>query len=57
MKIYSQDHSWAGIIVVVAANEEQARNFMSDAPNYDSTKPIYEHEIVLGLCFVNLGDM
>lgn len=57
LKIYSQDHRWAGCIVVVAESEEEARDLMQDYHNYDAATPIEEHEIKKGFVFWNYGDM
>lgn len=57
MKIYTQDNSWRGSIVVVAESEEEARELMAvHVVNYEPTEPIEAHEIVKGFCFANYGD-
>ncbi len=56
MKIFTQDNSWAGAIVVIASNETEARELMKGCYNYDPSVPIKEHEIKKGFRFVNLGD-
>lgn len=56
MKIFTQDHGWAGAIVVIASNETEARELMKGCYNYDVSVPVMEHEIKNGFRFVNLGD-
>lgn len=58
MKIYIQDYSWAGMIVVVADNEQEAREIMRSEhrTHYSDQNPVTEHEIVKGFVAVNLGD-
>ena len=57
LKIFEQDNSWCGNIVVVAENEEQARELMKNCPNYNVKDPVISHEIVNGLVICNTGDM
>ena len=59
LKIYIQDHTWAGCIVVCAENEEEARELMKSASgsyNYSPSEPVEELPIEKGLIHVNLGD-
>lgn len=57
MKIYIQDHSWAGTVVVIAENETEARFIMlSHYPNYNPKLPVEVKEIVKGLVTYNMGD-
>lgn len=56
MKIFIQDCGWRGSIVVVADNEEQAREMMKDEYNYEPTGSIEAKEIKPGLIWVDLGD-
>lgn len=58
MKIYIQDYSWAGMIVVVADNEQEAREIMRNehSSHYTDKNSVTEHEIVKGFVAVNLGD-
>jgi phosphoribosyl-AMP cyclohydrolase len=56
MKIYIQDCSWAGCIMVIAQNEEQARIIMTQYYNYQANREVTEHEIVDGFSYCNLGD-
>jgi hypothetical protein len=57
MKIYTQDCSWCGSIVVVAENKEQAIELMKPCCNFDQDLPVEEHEIISGFVFCNVGDM
>lgn len=57
MKIFVMDCGWAGSIIVVAENEEQARELMKPCYNYDPKEKIVEVPIVPGLIWNNLGDM
>jgi hypothetical protein len=57
MKLYIQDCSWAGSIVVIANSEAEARELMSDEHNYDPKGEVMEEEIRVGFIFTNLGDM
>ena len=57
MKIYIQDCSWAGSIVVIAKDEAQARELMKNEGNYSKNKPVEEHEIKEGFVFANYGDL
>jgi len=56
LKIYTQDHSWAGSIVVVAKSEADARKLMIQCTNYEAGEPIQESPITEGFVFYNLGD-
>lgn len=59
MKIYVQDHDWAGCIIAVANSEKEAREIMEKKggrnSNYNPEKPLEEHEIV-NFFYENLGD-
>ncbi len=58
LKIYYMDCGWAGSIVVVAKNEQQARSIMClTCDNYNEDSPIEEHEIEDSLCLHNYGDL
>jgi hypothetical protein len=57
MKLYIQDCSWAGSIVVIANSEAEDRELMSDEHNYDPKGEVMEEEIRVGFIFTNLGDM
>lgn len=56
LKLYVQDNSEYGMIVVVSTSKLKARELMKQNYNYDVTSPIEEYEIKDGLCVVNLGD-
>lgn len=57
MKIFSQDHSWRGVGVVVAPDENAARTYLLHADeNYEYDKPLEQHEIKEGVTVVNMGD-
>lgn len=56
LKLYVQDNSVYGMIVVVATSMVDAMVLMSKNYNYDSSHSIEEYEIKDGLCVVNLGD-
>lgn len=57
MKIYTQDHNWAGSISVIAENEEQAREFLAEHPKYRYELHIEVSELVPGVIHCNLGDL
>lgn len=57
MKIYIQDNNWSGAIMVIAANEADARKLMEGCANYSKRKPVEEHEVKEGFIFYNVGDM
>lgn len=57
LKLYIQDHLNWGSIVVIAKNEEEARALMQKEWNYESKKPVAEHEIKEGFLFSNYGDL
>ncbi len=57
MKLYIQDSSWMGCIVVVADSEEEARELMSNEENYHEHNPVIEKVIYKGLKFVSHGDL
>lgn len=54
--IWEQDHDWAGMIVVVAATELEARELLKQHEYYEDTQKVYKHEIVAGLVICNTGD-
>jgi len=56
LKIYVQNLSWRGSIVVVSTSEASARELMKDSYNYDPDVSVEEHEIKDGLVHVDLGD-
>jgi hypothetical protein len=56
LKIYTQDHSYSGMIVAVAKNEADARKIMEAAHNYYEGTPVQEHEIKEGFMEYNMGD-
>lgn len=58
LKIYSQDNTWAGLIVVVAASEEEARLIMAKDASYGycPERDVEEDAIYEGLSIVNYGD-
>jgi hypothetical protein len=57
MKLYIQDCSWAGSIVVVANSEEEARELMRGEENYEEWRSVVEEEIRVGFIFSNYGDL
>ncbi len=56
MKLYVQDHGWAGCLVVIAYSEVEARMYMEGRYNYAPLKEVDEMEIVCGLLIENTGD-
>lgn len=54
--IWEQDYDWAGMIVVVAATEPEARELLKQHEYYDDARTVYKHEIVAGLVICNTGD-
>lgn len=58
MYIWIQDHSWSGMLVVIAKSEAEAREIMKEKGSwtYSSGVPIEKHEIVDGLFLANYGD-
>lgn len=56
MKIFIQDCDWRGSIIVIADNEEEARDMMKDEYNYIPALPLISEEIKPGLVWVDLGD-
>jgi hypothetical protein len=56
LKLYVQDNSVYGMIVVVATSLLQAMELMKVHYNYDANHTIEEYEIEDGLCVVNFGD-
>lgn len=57
MKIYVMDCGWAGSIIVMAENEEHARELMSSCMNYDPNERVIEVPMVPGVLWNNLGDL
>lgn len=57
MKVYVQEHSWRGMIVLTAMNLEEARHKMANGNyyNYDETVEIQEFELD-NFAYCNLGD-
>lgn len=51
LKIYTQDWGWRGGTLVIAYNEEQARDIMKSEYSYDASLPVEEHEIIHGFQF------
>lgn len=56
MKLYIQDCGWRGSIIVIANNEEEAREMMKDQYNYEPNTEIEEAEIRHGFIHVDTGD-
>jgi hypothetical protein len=51
------DCDWRGCIIAVAFSEEEARDFMKGAYNYEPDKPLVRKPLMeVGLVHVNLGD-
>jgi hypothetical protein len=56
MKLFTADFSWAGVVVVVANTEEEAREIMSKShSHYTDDTVVTEQWIVLGTVICNLG--
>jgi len=55
MKIYVQNHGWAGALVVVAASEEEARAMMKEMVTYMKSQPLEVFEIKPGVVVDNYG--
>jgi len=57
LKLYTQDHGWAGVLIVTAASEEEARKIMMEnCQNYNyKTKEIEEHSLE-NFVYENTGD-
>lgn len=59
LKIYTQDHGWAGVIIVTATSVEEAHKIMEEKysypGNYDPKVEIEENEID-GFTYENRGD-
>lgn len=57
MKVYVQEHSWRGMIVLTAMNIDEARQKMiaGDYYNYDENVEIQEFELE-NFAYCNLGD-
>jgi len=56
MKIYIQDHGVFGVLVAIAENEEQARDFMEGSINYSPKVELEERDLIPGLIVENYGD-
>lgn len=60
LKLYSFDMSWAGMIVVVASNKEDAERLIKNSFAcrgwVDGKSKLEEHEIKDGLTIACLGD-
>lgn len=56
MKLYIQDHGWAGVLVAVADSEQEARAMFEGHYNYNSEQALEEKEITKGIVVENLGD-
>lgn len=56
MYLYVQDNGHSGCVVVIAHNEAEAREKMSDVYSYDRNEPVEEHEISSDFKFYCLGD-
>ena len=54
--IYCQDNGFAGMLIVVAWSEEEARELMKDAYTYDENRKVTEHKFQPGLTIFNYGD-
>lgn len=57
MYIFTMDCGIYGCIVVIAADEAEARMRMAVEHNYSATTPVEKHEIKDGFLFANYGDM
>ncbi len=57
LMLYTMDCSWAGMIVVVARNEDEARNLMRTCENYNERETINAVPIREGLIIFNYGDL
>jgi len=56
LKLYVMDMDWRGCIVVIAKNENDAREIMKGKLNYHESEEIEEFEIKEGFSFNNMGD-
>lgn len=56
MQIYIQDHGVYGMIMVIANDEAQARDLMSNEYNYDAAQALEVEEVRAGFMYVNMGD-
>lgn len=56
LKIFIQDNSWAGMIVVIATDEKQAREKMKQYYNYCEKKSILSHDIIEDFSYSCYGD-
>lgn len=56
MKLFIQDCGWRGSIIVIANSQEEARQLMKGAYNYEPDGNIEEEEIEHGFVYINLGD-
>lgn len=57
LMMYVMDCSWAGMICVIAKNEEDARNLMKKEENYSEKKKIKSYQIKEGTIVSNYGDL
>jgi len=57
MKLYVQEHLWAGVIIVIATSEFDAREKMCKYHNYDSFGEVLEYEIDENFEYANYGDL
>lgn len=56
MKVFIQNCDWRGSIVVIADNEEEAREMMKDEYNYEPERSLMSKDIEPGLIWVDIGD-
>jgi hypothetical protein len=56
MKIYIQNHCWAGVLVAIADTEEEAREIMKDEYTYSPKQKLEIKEIQKGMVVANYGD-
>lgn len=57
LMMYVMDCSWAGMICVIARNEEEARNLMRMEQNYSDNQEIESYPITEGTIVSNYGDL
>ena len=57
LMLYSMDCSWAGMIVVIARSEDEARNLMRSCENYEERRPLTVQRIRNGVMIYNYGDL
>ena len=55
MKVYIQEISWMGCIIVIANSESEDREIMSSDENYEANRGITEKEICIGVVHINYG--